>query len=200
MKSYVICNIRHIFLGKPYQRGWNVRSMWHASKRSLFYRILFRNPEGKRPRGTTGHIVLQVGSEIQILSNGFVWIRTRVLWTWQWTSSFIKFREFIEKLKRYLLLIEYCSKEFVSFAQSGSLLQTELLHYHILSLRLLVVVYNGAVGKRDGKLHKIHTCRIVTLPCAPLSKVQLTWVLLDHDTSDNSQAFRNTTQVTHTRI
>ena len=93
-----MCTPRHIFFGQPYQRGWNGRSMWYAWERFLLYRVLFRNPEGKRPRGTTGRVELQGGSENAMLSTGFIWLRTRLLWTRQWNSSSIKFREFIENL------------------------------------------------------------------------------------------------------
>jgi len=79
MKSYVMCTPRHIFFGQLYQRGWNGRSMWHAWERFLLYRALFRNPEGKRPRGTTGRVELQGGSENEMLSTGFIWLRTMLL-------------------------------------------------------------------------------------------------------------------------
>jgi len=115
MKSYVMCTPRHIFFGQPYQRGWNGRSMWQACGRFLFYGVLFRSPEGTRPRGSTGRVDVQRGSENEILSTGLIRSRTRLLWTRQWNSSFIKFREFIENLKRYLFLYEHCSMELVSY-------------------------------------------------------------------------------------
>jgi transposase len=81
--------------------------MWHTWERFLFYRVLFRNPEEKRPRGKTGRVDLQGDSENELLSTGLIWFRTRLSQTRQWNSSFIKFREFIENLKRYLFLNEH---------------------------------------------------------------------------------------------
>jgi len=89
--------------------------MWHAWERFLFYGILFRSPEGTKPRGTTGRVDLQGGSENEMLSTGFIRLRTRLLRARQWNFSFIKFREFILNLKRYLLLYEHYSIELLSY-------------------------------------------------------------------------------------
>jgi hypothetical protein len=50
--------------------------MWLYLERFLFYRVLFRKLEGKRPRGTTGRVDLQGRSENEVLSSGFIWLTT----------------------------------------------------------------------------------------------------------------------------
>jgi hypothetical protein len=67
MKSYVICNLRYILLGQPYQKRMKrVKHVARVEEISLLQGFI------SRPRGTTGLVGLQGGSENEILPTGFI--------------------------------------------------------------------------------------------------------------------------------